>query len=247
MQRLIVVSNRVASPEAGKASSGGLAVGVSGMLARAGGVWVGWSGRVTEGQSGAMEVVSTVSRDVSYATIDLSREDHDAYYNGFSNEALWPLMHYRLDLMRFSPEHLAGYRKINRLFARRVRELLRPDDLIWVHDYHLIPLGRSLRELGVKQPIGFFLHTPFPPRQIAAALPQHRELFRDMGTIWSASRRRATSTATSTTSAPSWAAICRPTVPISRKAASVAPRSFRSASTSTTSSAWRRNPRPARG
>ena len=180
MQRLIVVSNRVASPDAGTASSGGLAVGVSGLLARAGGIWIGWSGRITDGESGAMEVVSTVSRDVSYATIDLSKDDHDAYYNGFSNEALWPLMHYRLDLMRFKPPHLAAYRKINRLFARRVRELLQPNDLIWVHDYHLIPLARSLRELGVKQPIGFFLHTPFPPRQIAAVLPQHRELFRDL-------------------------------------------------------------------
>lgn len=180
MQRLIVVSNRVAPPDPGQASSGGLAVGVAGMLGRVGGIWIGWSGRVTDAESGAMEVLSAVSPRVSYATVDLGREDFDGYYNGFSNEVLWPLLHYRLDLMRFSPRHAAAYRKINRLFARRVRELLEPDDLIWVHDYHLIPLGRCLRELGVKHPIGFFLHTPFPPRQIASALPNHRELFRDL-------------------------------------------------------------------
>lgn len=179
MQRLIVVSNRVASPEPGTAPSGGLAVGVAGMLARTGGVWLGWSGRVTDGESGVMAVTS-VSRDVSYATFDLSKADHDAYYNGFSNEALWPLLHYRLDLTRFAAPQLEAYRKVNRLFARRLRELVREDDLVWAHDYHLIPLARCLRELGVERPIGFFLHTPFPPRQIAASMPRHKEVFRDL-------------------------------------------------------------------
>jgi trehalose 6-phosphate synthase len=179
MQRLIVVSNRVASPEPGVAPSGGLAVGVAGMLARIGGVWLGWSGRVSEGESGVTTVTS-ISRDVSYATFDLSEADRDAYYNGFSNEALWPLLHYRLDLTRFDAAQLDAYRKVNRQFARRVRELIGPDDLVWAHDYHLIPLARCLREKGVERPIGFFLHTPFPPRQIAASMPRHKEVFRDL-------------------------------------------------------------------
>jgi len=179
MQRLIVVSNRVASPEPGTAPSGGLAVGIAGMLARSGGVWIGWNGRVTDGEGGAM-AVTTVSRDVSYATFDLSKADHGAYYNGFSNETLWPLLHYRLDLTRFDAAQHDAYRKVNRLFARRVRELLGPDDIVWAHDYHLIPLARCLREMGVERPIGFFLHTPFPPRQIAASMPRHKEVFRDL-------------------------------------------------------------------
>jgi trehalose 6-phosphate synthase len=76
---------------------------------------------------------------VTLATVDLSREDHDAYYLGYSNGVLWPVFHYRLDLANFDAGFIAGYRRVNQLFARRLMPLLQPDDVIWIHDYHLIP------------------------------------------------------------------------------------------------------------
>jgi trehalose 6-phosphate synthase len=115
---------------------------------------------------------------VKLVTIDLSRADHDAYYSGYSNQALWPALHYRLDLADFGSGFFAGYQRVNRLFARKLAALLRPDDVVWVHDYHLIPLAAELRALGCRQRIGFFLHIPLPPPPILAAIPGHEWLMR---------------------------------------------------------------------
>ena len=93
---------------------------------------------------------------------------------------LWPVFHYRIDLANFDAGHIAGYRRVNQLFARKLLPLLREDDVIWVHDYHLIPLAAELRALGCKQRIGFFLHIPLPPPLILAAIPQHEWLMRSM-------------------------------------------------------------------
>jgi trehalose-6-phosphate synthase len=76
---------------------------------------------------------------VKLVTLDLSREDHDAYYLGYSNGVLWPVFHYRLDLADFDAGYIAGYRRVNQLFARKLKPMLREDDIIWVQDYHLIP------------------------------------------------------------------------------------------------------------
>ncbi|MFP3481275.1 trehalose-6-phosphate synthase, partial [Burkholderia sp. SIMBA_057] len=78
------------------------------------------------------------------------------YYRGFSNATLWPVFHYRSDLARFDRQEYAGYLRVNAMLARQLAALLRPDDLIWVHDSHLLPFAPCLRELGVKNPIGFF-------------------------------------------------------------------------------------------
>jgi trehalose 6-phosphate synthase len=138
MSRLVVVSNRVGDPR--KASAGGLAVALGEALAKSGGLWFGWSGKVVErGESGELRLQR--SGKVLLATIDLNRADHDAYYLGYSNQALWPAFHYRLDLADFATGFFEGYQRVNQLFARRLAPLLRPDDLIWVHDYHLIPLA----------------------------------------------------------------------------------------------------------
>lgn len=110
--------------------------------------------------------------------MDLSREDHDSYYLGYSNGVLWPIFHYRLDLADFDAGYIAGYRRVNRLFAHKLMTLLQPDDVIWVHDYHLIPLAAELRAMGCTQRIGFFLHIPLPPPQMLAAIPQHEWLIR---------------------------------------------------------------------
>jgi trehalose 6-phosphate synthase len=117
---------------------------------------------------------------VRYATIDLKKDEFDLYYNGYANEVLWPLFHYFQRGMRYAPEQRDAYESVNRTFAQKLAPLLEPDDVIWVHDYHLIPLGRRLRELGVRRPLGFFLHIPFPNIEMLRALPPYGELLRDL-------------------------------------------------------------------
>jgi trehalose 6-phosphate synthase len=175
MGRLVVVSNRVADPR--KSAAGGLAVAVGQALEAAGGLWLGWSGKVTE-SGAAPDTADTPlhlhrSGKVQLATFDLSAADHDRYYLGYSNGVLWPVFHYRLDLADFDAAYFEGYRDVNALFARKLLPLLKPDDIIWIHDYHLIPLAAQLRALGCKQRIGFFLHIPLPPPPLLAAIPQH--------------------------------------------------------------------------
>jgi trehalose 6-phosphate synthase len=172
-RRLVVVSNRVAV-ENGKPDSGGLAVAIRAALESSGGIWFGWSGEVGEEVAAEPSVVERGA--LTYATLGLSRRDFDEYYLGFANRVLWPLFHFRGSLVDYSRRDLAGYLRVNRHFARALAPMLRPQDLVWVHDYHLIPLGRELRRFDSSQPIGFFLHTPFPPAELLRVLPSHRDL-----------------------------------------------------------------------
>jgi trehalose 6-phosphate synthase len=170
--RLVVVSNRVALPR--QTAAGGLASALQAALQERGGLWFGWSGKVAA--ESAAEVHRIKSGEVDYATIDLSREDHNNFYTGFANGTLWPMLHYRPDLVDYQRDHLDGYLKVNEIFAEQLSKLIARDDTIWVHDYHLIPLASMLRRRGVKNRIGFFLHTPLPAAGLLIALPNHREL-----------------------------------------------------------------------
>ena len=177
MSRLIVVSNRLADPT--KPAAGGLAVALGETLKKTGGLWFGWSGEIIkEGTPGEGELRVHQAGKVTLAELDLCEEDHNAYYRGYANGVLWPVFHYRLDLAHLESGYLSGYRRVNRLFAHKLMPLLKPDDLIWIHDYHLIPLAAELRAMGCTNRIGFFLHTPLPPQQILAAIPSHEWLMR---------------------------------------------------------------------
>ena len=178
LARLVVVSNRVSVPDKG-ARAGGLEVAIRPTLKRRGGVWFGWSGHVAENDPGPAK---TVEHDnVSYVTIGLRKDDYQEFYNGFANRVLWPILHYRLDLAEFTRRDLSGYFRVNEFFASNLEKLLRPDDVVWVHDYHLIPLAKALRERGHKNKIGFFLHIPCPPPEILTALPNHERLIPSLG------------------------------------------------------------------
>ena len=173
MSRLVVVSNRVAIP--GENRAGGLATALRAALDERGGVWFGWSGKTVRGDSGGLS--EQRDGDIHYLTIDLKRADLDDYYNGFSNRTLWPLLHFRLDLVDYDRATREGYRRVNALFADTLAPLLRDDDIVWVHDYHLIPLAALLRERGVTCRIGFFLHVPVPSADLLMAMPDHARLF----------------------------------------------------------------------
>ena len=172
MSRLVVVSNRVAIP--GENRAGGLAVALQGALGERGGLWFGWSGKSVREASG--EVHEQVDGNIRYVTVDLNRADLDAYYNGFSNRTLWPLLHFRLDLVDYDRATREGYRRVNALFADTLAPQLREDDIVWIHDYHLIPLASLLRERGVDCRIGFFLHVPVPSADLLMAMPDHQRL-----------------------------------------------------------------------
>ena len=175
MGRLIVVSNRVAPTQEGRPAAGGLAVGVLDALKETGGVWFGWSGEtVAQPAAPVIEQQGTVT----YATVGLTRRDYDQYYKGFSNTTLWPTFHYRNDLARYERQEYGGYLRVNVSLARQLQPLIEPDDIIWVHDYHLIPFARCLRDLGVTNPIGFFLHIPLPVPEVLRSVPPHEELMK---------------------------------------------------------------------
>ena len=175
MTRLVVVSNRIAIPRKGGAP-GGLAVGVLAAMQARGGLWFGWSGEVVDGAPREPRLSSRGG--ITFATTDLPREDHELHYLGFCNAALWPLFHYFVDKFQFVDAQYAAYLRVNRLFTDRLRPMLRDDDLVWVHDYHLMPLGQSLRAAGARQRLGFFLHIPFPHIEVLRTLPVYGELMR---------------------------------------------------------------------
>ncbi|UYO01093.1 MAG: trehalose-6-phosphate synthase [Devosia sp.] len=175
MSRIVIVSNR--TPGKGPAA-GGLAVALRKVLADREGFWFGWSGKLTDQPSTEARIEDIDGLEV--AQIDLTRDDHHAYYAGFSNSILWPSFHLRLDLATIESHWYEGYRRVNAQFAKALAPLLKPDDIVWVHDYHLIPLARELRNLGAKNRIGFYLHIPFPTADALYAIPHHEELMRDL-------------------------------------------------------------------
>ena len=176
MSRLVVVSNRVADVSK-EHQSGGLAVAVGDALRKTGGLWFGWDGEIADPSTHQQPHIQETN-NVALVTVPLSQEEYDNYYLGFANSVLWPLLHYRLDLVEFDVAYLHTYRSVNQRFANVLSGYLKPDDIIWVHDYHLIPFGAELRTRGLGQRLGFFLHIPFPPPDIFVAITEYEWLIR---------------------------------------------------------------------
>ena len=177
MSRLIVISNRVRQP-GNSAAQGGLAVALSATLRESRGIWMGWSGNMTEKFTG--HIAFQEDEGVKTATIDLEEQDIDEYYNGYANRTLWPLFHYRIDLAEYDRTFEGGYNRVNERFADTATPLIEREDIVWIHDYHMIPLGQMLRDRGLENRIGFFLHIPWPPTRLLVSLPHHRQLVEAM-------------------------------------------------------------------
>lgn len=177
MSRLIIVSNRL--PALGKGvAAGGLAVALEGALKAEGGLWLGWSGKTDDAPSDQPQMHQ--QGNVAYAALDLTPQDLAGYYDGISNSVLWPLCHYRADLLEYTRPAMDRYLAVNGRFADALVGLLQPDDLIWVHDYHLIPLAAALRQRGVQNRIGYFHHIPWPAQDLFRALPQSQRFLAAM-------------------------------------------------------------------
>ena len=175
-----MVSNRVPSAEdldparKGAGAVGGLVSAVRASLLETGGLWFGSSGRAYPGPP--ISGLTRAPGPVELATIFLTTDEADLYYDGFSNRTLWPLLHSFIERARIRHDTYDAYRRVNRRFAQALSSVLRDDDLVWVHDYHLLPLAEELRGLGWNGRLGFFLHTPFPGADVFSVLPWARDL-----------------------------------------------------------------------
>lgn len=178
--RLVIVSNRLPvvfeRGEDGlrtRPGSGGLVTALGPVLRDRGGIWIGWSGLPDDEQGEVEHLLDGSSASAGYAlrSVPLTAEELELYYYGFANEILWPLFHDLQSHCNFDPVYWAAYREVNRKFAQHVAEAVGDEDFIWVHDYHLMLTGAELRERGLGNPLGFFLHIPFPPPDIFIKLP----------------------------------------------------------------------------
>lgn len=169
MARLVAISNRTAVDTG--AQAGGLAVAVWDALKATGGLWAGWSGDIVSDSPGSRQFES--EDGVSFLLTDMTEDEHDGFYLRYSNSTLWPIFHYRVDLATFDRDAFDHYLAVNERLANLTIEHLREDDMVWVHDYHFLPMADALRRAGWKGRTGFFLHIPFPTPDMFRALPEH--------------------------------------------------------------------------
>jgi len=188
-QRLLIVSNRlplrVVKEREGtwrlERGSGGLVTALAPVLRNRGGAWIGWPGVPAEKSSGNLsELMDKAGKDLGYRIVPvaLSRREQRLFYEGFSNEVIWPLFHEFPSLAQFKPSYWDAYRSVNRKYAEIIASHSQSDHFIWIHDYQLMLVAQSLRDLGVQSHLAFFLHIPFPPLDVFLKLPWRLEVLR---------------------------------------------------------------------
>lgn len=180
----IVISNRLpvtVLKQNGKLlfqpSSGGLATAMSSVEADSDHIWVGWPGINSDDLTGDdKKTITKKLKDFSCVPVFLTRRQVENFYEGYSNEGIWPLFHYFQSLARFDEEQWSSYQQVNHLFAEVVTKIGSANSTIWIHDYHLMLLPKMLRKTMPKSSIGFFLHIPFPSFEVFRLLPNRREI-----------------------------------------------------------------------
>jgi trehalose 6-phosphate synthase len=186
--RLVIVSNRLPivlrrgqdGSWHSEPGSGGLITALAPVLRNRGGIWIGWPGTVEEDGVDLAATLARTTADSGYSLrpVTLTARERDRFYLGFSNEIIWPLFHDLQSRCNFDPSYWAAYEAVNRKFAAAVAQAARPGDFVWVYDYHLINVAVALRALGAANPVGFFLHIPFPPLDIFLKLPWRFQILR---------------------------------------------------------------------
>ena len=193
MSRLIVLSNRVKMPD-NNPMAGGLAVALHDMLIANSGIWMGWNGDIVDTcddgadnefssneQDAATDAdVQVANKNITYMTTALTSKQYQHFYCGFANNVLWLLLHEQAHLISQAPEDYAGYQAVNQLFAKQLKKIIQPDDVIWVHDYHFLSVAYYCRQLGLNNRIGLFLHIPFAPLTFWQKLDQSPELIKHL-------------------------------------------------------------------
>lgn len=183
--RLVIVSNRlpftVSITEKGPgftSSAGGVTTGLSSYLAHCNGdaakglemVWFGWPGTTIPSEHEQL-VKDYAEQHFHSSPVFLPEESMERFYHGFCNKTIWPLFHYFTSSPRYEEKYWREYKQVNATFAERLFEILRPDDVVWVHDYQLMLLPQLIRARFPNAAIGFFLHIPFPSFEVFRLLP----------------------------------------------------------------------------
>jgi trehalose 6-phosphate synthase/phosphatase len=187
MSRLILVSNRlpvtvIRGPDSTLVtpSPGGLASGLRGLGHDHDRIWIGWPGAIEGIDAAEWVQIETRLRELGALPVQLSAREISRFYEGFANGFLWPLFHYVTGVLPLRVEGWEEYQSVNGRFADAVAAQYRPGDLIWIHDYHFLLLPSLLRRRLPEARIGFFLHIPFPTRELIAALPHREQLMRGL-------------------------------------------------------------------
>src|SRR5437870_2459789 len=186
--RLIVVSNRLPltlrkadGHWTTERSSGGLASAMNPILRRNGGDWIGWAGASgEEDQEERRSVLEDWAQKEQCFAVELPEEIATGFYEGYSNQTLWPVFHNLPSQLKFDAKDWQAYVEANRIFSKAIVERYKPDDLVWVHDYQLMLLPQMLRDELPDAAIGFFLHIPFPSSEIFPILPRREELLQGL-------------------------------------------------------------------
>ncbi|HET9642391.1 MAG TPA: trehalose-6-phosphate synthase [Burkholderiaceae bacterium] len=159
--------------------AGGLAVALGDMMHGREGLWLGWSGE--EVPEGSRKITTAPFGRTTLVKVDFTEKERKHYYTGFSNSVLWPVFHEEIQFADLAnPEYFPAYEHVNKLLAAELVRHLQDDDMLWIHDYHLIPLAKELRALGCSQRIGFFNHIPLPPPDVVRTIPRHRQLMESL-------------------------------------------------------------------
>ncbi len=186
-KRLTIISNRlpiIVEKEGDdytiRPGSGGLVTALAPVLKNRGGLWIGWPGTTIDVDLGSL--LEEASREIGYSLklVSLTQDEIDKFYYGFANEIIWPLFHDLQSRCNFDPAYWTSYNEVNRKFATVISENTTEEDYIWVHDYHLMSVGREMRKKGIDSPVGFFLHIPFPSLDIFLKLPWRAQILRDL-------------------------------------------------------------------
>ncbi|PZX56649.1 bifunctional alpha,alpha-trehalose-phosphate synthase (UDP-forming)/trehalose-phosphatase [Algoriphagus chordae] len=182
MSKTIIVSNRLPISLRHrngrfefKPSAGGLATGLGSIYKEGDNIWIGWPGNTVDDPEQRAEIILEL-HDLKMAPVFLSKEDVEEFYEGFSNETLWPAFHYFTQYMVYNPEHWEAYVRVNQKFCDAILKKAGPDDTIWIHDYQLLLLPQMLREVLPNATIAFFQHIPFPSYEILRMIPWRKEL-----------------------------------------------------------------------
>lgn len=182
MPRLVIISNRLPVTINRKdgelhyhPSAGGLATGLNSLDPSLERIWIGWPGEeVTDPQE--QEVIRKDLIEDGLVPVFLTQEEISLYYEGFSNKTIWPHFHYFTQFTTYNDDYWEAYQQANKKFAEVTNPLIRPDDLVWVHDYQLLLLPAMIRKAYPEVSIGFFLHIPFPSYEVFRVLPWRKEI-----------------------------------------------------------------------
>ncbi len=186
MGKIIIVSNRLPVKIIHEddsfyyvPSEGGLATGLSSIYKEGNNLWVGWPGESVKKEEEKIQITKDLKKE-NMAPVFLSKKLIENFYEGFSNDTIWPIFHYFLQYANFDRHLFDAYVEANKIFCKAVLEVAEDGDTIWIHDYQLLLLPQMVRKKLPNAGIGFFQHIPFPSYEVFRMMPWRKKILRGM-------------------------------------------------------------------